>query len=59
MLLDLMGYKPEVRTVGLGKRADPLQFKAEPDEGRQRTSSSGETFKPREPPRRKSPASAY
>ena len=53
MLLELMGYKPEVRTVGLGKRADPLQFKAEPEEGRQRTSSSGETFRPREP-RRKS-----
>ena len=54
MLLELMGYKPEVRTVGLGKRADPLQFKAEPAEGRQRTSTSGETFKPRTPPRRKS-----
>jgi len=59
MLLELMGYKPEVRTVGLGKRADPLQFKAVPDEGRQRTSESGETFKPRAPKRRKSPASAY
>lgn len=59
MLLELMGFKPEVRTVGLGKNADPLQFKAVPEEGRQRTNQSGETFKPRTPPRRKSPASAY
>lgn len=61
MLLDLMGYKAEVRTVGLGKNADPLQFKAEPAEGRARTSSSGNTsevFKERRPPQRK-PSGAY
>lgn len=61
MLLELMGYKPEVRTVGLGKRADPLQFKAEPEGGRRAISSGNvsDVFKERRPPRRKSPASAY
>lgn len=58
MLLELMGYKPEVRTVGLGKRADPLQFKAKPPEGRVRQSIAP-VFKEREPRRPKSPASAY
>ncbi|MBC8350510.1 MAG: hypothetical protein H8E66_00895 [Planctomycetes bacterium] len=61
MLLDLMGYKAEIRTIGLGKNADPLQFKAEPDEGRARTSSGtvSDVFKERRPPRRKSSGSAY
>lgn len=61
MLLDLMGYKAEVRTIGLGKNADPLQFKAEPAEGRARTSSGNvsEIFKERRPPRRSSSGSAY
>ncbi|MCA9124182.1 MAG: hypothetical protein H6822_20130 [Planctomycetaceae bacterium] len=62
MLLDLMGYKAEVRTVGLGKNADPLQFKAEPEEGRARTSTSGnvsEVFKERRPPQRRSGGGAY
>lgn len=61
MLLDLMGYKTEVRTIGLGKNADPLQFKAEPEEGRARTSSGNvsDIFKERKPPRRKSGGSAY
>ncbi|MDA1054262.1 MAG: hypothetical protein O3C40_27775 [Planctomycetota bacterium] len=61
MLLGLMGYKPEIRTVGLGKNADPLQFKAEPEEGRARTSSGNvsEVFKERRPPKRNSSGSAY
>ncbi|MEO8494423.1 MAG: hypothetical protein ABI614_05105 [Planctomycetota bacterium] len=59
MLLDLMGYKAEVRTIGLGKHADPLQFKAEPDEGRARTTESGNTFKERKPPQRKSGGSTF
>lgn len=61
MLLDLMGYKAEVRTIGLGKNADPLQFKAEPDEGRARTSSgnTSDVFKSRRPPRRSSGGSTY
>jgi hypothetical protein len=55
MLLDLMGYKAEVRTVGLGKNADPAQFKAEPAEGRARTSTGTVSglFKERQPPKRK------
>lgn len=61
MLLDLMGYKAEVRTIGLGKHADPLQFKAEPYEGRVRSSSGNvsEIFKERRPPKRSSSGSAY
>ncbi len=61
MLLDLMGYKAEVRTVGLGKNADPTQFKAEPAEGAVRSSSGNvsEVFKERRPPRRNSSGSAY
>jgi len=60
-LLGMMGYKAEVRTVGLGKNADPLQFKAEPAEGRARTSSGNvsDVFKERNPPQRKSGGSAY
>jgi len=61
MLLDLMGYKAEVRTIGLGKNADPLQFKAEPDEGRARTSSGNvsDVFKERRPPRRSASGSTF
>ncbi len=60
-LLDMMGYKAEVRTIGLGKNADPLQFKAEPAEGRARTSSGNvsDVFKERNPPQRKSSGSAF
>lgn len=61
MLLDLMGYKAEVRTVGLGKHADPLQFKAEPEEGRARTSTgnTSDVFKERRPPQRRSGGSTF
>jgi hypothetical protein len=60
MLLDLMGYKAEVRTIGLGKNADPSQFKAEPDQGRARTSTgSTSDFKERRPPQRKSGGSTF
>lgn len=61
MLLDLMGYKAEVRTIGLGKNADPLQFKAEPEGGRARTStgSVSDAFEERRPPLRKSSGAAY
>jgi len=50
-VLDMMGYKAEVRTVGLGAHADPLQFKALPEEGRARTSTGNvsEGFKVRRP----------
>jgi len=58
-LLSWMGYKPEVRTVGLGKSADPLQFKARPDEGKARTSTGNvsDKFRDRRPPATK--GSAY
>jgi len=61
MLLDLMGYKAEVRTVGLGKRADPEQFKAKPAEGKARSASGNVSgvFKERRPPKRSKKGDAY
>ncbi len=61
MLLEMMGYKPEVRTIGLGKHADPLQFKAEPEGGASRVSSgaTSDDFRSRQPPRRKSGGSTF
>ncbi|HUG66154.1 MAG TPA: hypothetical protein VMM76_00275 [Pirellulaceae bacterium] len=60
-LLDLMGYKAEVKTIGLGKHADPSQFKAEPEGGRARTStgSVSDLFEERRPPQRKPGGAAY
>ena len=59
MLLELMGYKAEVKTIGLGKHADPSQFKAEPEQGRSRTSTGNVSdFNERRPPQRK-PSGAY
>ena len=53
-LLEQMGYKTEVRTVGLGKNADPQQFKPQPAEGsaRKSTGNTSGVFKERRPPAR-------
>ncbi len=50
-LLDWVGYRPEVRSVGLGKNADPLQFKPKPPEGKSPTSTGAvsEKFRERNP----------
>lgn len=50
-LLDWAGYRPEVRSVGLGKNADPSQFKPKPPEGKAPTSTGNvsEKFRERRP----------
>jgi hypothetical protein len=50
-LLDWVGYRPEVRSVGLGKNADPNQFKPKPAEGKSPTSTGAvsEKFRERKP----------
>ena len=50
-LLDWVGYRPEARTIGLGKNADPNQFKPKPAEGKAPTSTGAvsEKFRERRP----------
>lgn len=50
-MLDWVGYHPEVRSVGLGKNADPAQFKPKPPEGKSPTSTGvvAEKFRERRP----------
>ena len=50
-LLDWVGYRPEVRTVGLGKNADPAQFKTK-SKGIP-TGPTSEKFRERRPPEMK------
>lgn len=60
-LLSWMGYKLEARTVGLGESADPLQFKAEAEGGKARTSTGNVSgkFRERTPPSPAKKDSAY
>ena len=60
-LLSWMGYNPEVRTLGLGKNADPSQFKIPPAEGRAGESSGNVSgkFRERQPPQRGKDDSSY
>lgn len=50
-LLDWVGYRPEARSVGLGKNSDPTQFKPKPAEGKAPTSTGivSEKFRDRKP----------
>jgi hypothetical protein len=50
-MLDWVGYHPEVRSVGLGKNADPNQFKPKPPEGKSPTFSGNvsDKFRDRKP----------
>lgn len=60
-LLSWMGYNPEVRSLGLGKNADPSQFKIPPAEGKARESSGNVSgkFRERQPPERGKNGSPY
>lgn len=60
-LLSWMGYNPEVRTLGLGKSADPTQFKIPPPEGKARESAGNVSgkFRERQPPQRGKDGSPY
>jgi hypothetical protein len=60
-LLDWVGYHPEVRSVGLGRNADPSQFKPQPPEGKTRTSTGtvSEKFRERKPTDKKTGSSAF
>lgn len=55
-MLEWVGYRPEVRTIGLGKNADASQFQPRPAEGKSPTSTgtATEKFRERRPPAAKS-----
>jgi hypothetical protein len=60
-LLSWMGYNPEVRTLGLGKNADPTQFRIPPAEGQVRESTGNVSgkFRDRTPPKSGKSGTSY
>jgi hypothetical protein len=57
-MLQRMGWKNLAPVVRFGRGGNPEDFRAKPEEGAQKKSVSGESFKQREPPA-KAPPSAY
>ena len=60
-LLDWVGYRPEARSVGLGKNADPTQFKPTHPDGKAPTSTGvvSEKFRGRKPGENAKKGSAF